>query len=81
MKNDTTNKSELQRVYIYKLHPTDSIITRNERFLNNDDSSLGGTHWTCFIVRDQKSYYSDSLGGVPDKFLLNQLAKPIIYHN
>ena len=35
----------------------------------------------CFIVKDEKSYYFDSYGGTPDKFLLNQLPKPIIYHN
>ena len=42
---------------------------------------MGRTHWTCFIVKDNKSYYSDSFGGQPDKFLLNRLPKPIIYHN
>ena len=39
------------------------------------------THWTCFIIKDKKSYYFDSFGGNPDKFLLKQLPKPIIYHN
>ena len=42
---------------------------------------MGGSHWICFIVTDKKSYYFDSFGGSPDKFLLNQLPKPIIYHN
>ena len=42
---------------------------------------MGGSHWTCFIVKDNKSYYFDSFGGQPDKFLLNQLPKPLIYHN
>ena len=42
---------------------------------------MGGTHWTCFIVKDNESFYSDSFGGQPDKFLLNQLPKPIIHHN
>ena len=41
----------------------------------------GGTHWTCFYIKDKKSYYFDSFGGNPDKFLLKQLPKPIIYHN
>ena len=27
------------------------------------------------------SYYFDSFGGQPDKFLLNQAPKPIMYHN
>ena len=34
-----------------------------------------------FIVKDNKSFYFDSFGGQPDKFLSNQLSKPIIYHN
>ena len=42
---------------------------------------MGGSHWTCFIVKDNKSYYFDSFGIHPDEFLLNQLPKPIIYHN
>ena len=31
-------------------------------------------------VKDNKSYHFDSFGGKPDKFLLNQLPKPIINH-
>ena len=42
---------------------------------------MGGSHWTCFIVKDNKSNYFDSFGGTSDKLLLNQLSKPIIYHN
>ena len=39
---------------------------------------MGGTHWNCFIIKHDKSYYFDSSGGQPDKFLLQQLPKPII---
>ena len=42
---------------------------------------MGGSQWTCFIVEDNKSFYYDSFGGQPDKLLLKQLPKPIIYHN
>ena len=42
---------------------------------------MGGSHWNCFIVKDNKSHCFDSSGGQPDKFLLKQLPKPIIYHN
>ena len=34
-----------------------------------------------FLVKDNKSYYFDCFGGQLYKFLLNQLHKPIIYHN
>ena len=42
---------------------------------------MGGIHWTCFIVKDKNSYYFDSIGVQPDKFLLKQLPKPKKYHN
>ena len=80
-KNDTMNESQLQRIYNYPIYPRDSKIYSDKGFVNIDYGSQGGSHWTCFIVKDNKSYYFDSFGGQPDKFLLNQLSKPIIYHN
>ena len=50
-------------------------------FVNIDNGSQGGTHWVDFIVKVKKSHYSESFGGAPDKFLLNQLPEPILYHN
>ena len=81
LKNDTMNESELQRVYNYSIYPRDSKKNSDRGFVKIDNGSPGGTHWTCFIVKDNKSYYFDSFGGAPDKFLLNQLPKPINYHN
>ena len=81
LKNDTMNDSQLHRVYNYPIYPRDSKIYSDRGFVNIDDGRLGGTHWVVFYVRDNKSYYFDSFGGAPDKILLNQLHKPIIYHN
>ena len=81
LKNDTMNESQLQRIYNYPIYPRDSKIYSDRGFVNIDDGSQNGTHWTVFIVKDNKSYYFDSFGVQPDKFLLNQLPKPIIYHN
>ena len=81
LKNDTMNESQLQTIYNYNIYPRDSKIISDKGFVNIDAGRLGGTHWTCFIVKDNKSYYFDSFGGQPDKFLLKQLPKPIIYHN
>ena len=81
LKDDTLNETQLQRVYNYPIYPRDSKIYSDKGFVNIDDGRRGGSHWTCFIVKDNKSYYMDSFGGAPDKFLLNQLHKPIIYHN
>ena len=44
---------------------------------------MGGTHWTCFYMKDTKSiyFYFYSFREPPDKFQLQQLPKPISYHN
>ena len=81
LKDDAMNESELQKIYNYPIYPRDSKIYSDKGFVNIDNGSQNGTHWTCFIVKDEKSYYFDSFGGQPDKFLLKQLPKPIIYHN
>ena len=39
-----------------------------------------GTHWTFFYIKDNESFYFESFGQAPDKFLLPQLPKPITYH-
>ena len=81
LKNDTVNESELQRVYKYPIYPRYTKTYSDKGFVNIDNGSMGGSHWVCFIIIDKKSYYFDSFGGALDKFLLNQLPKPIIYHN
>ena len=74
-------ESQLQRVYNYFIYPRDSKLYSDKGFVNIDNGSMGGFHWTCFIVKDNKPYYFDSFGAQPAKFLLKQLPKPIIYHN
>ena len=73
LKNDTTNESEIQRVYNYYIYPRDSKTHSSKGFVNIDNGSQSGSHWTCFIGKDNKSY--------SDKFVLNQLPKPKIFHN
>ena len=80
-KNDTMNESELQRVYDFSLYPRDSKIYSDKEFININNGEMVGFHWTCFYTEDNKSYYFDSFRGQPDKFLLDQFPKPIIYHN
>ena len=75
------NESQLQKIYSYPIYPRDSKIYSDREFINIDIGSLGRTHWTCFIVKYNKSSYFDSFGAHPDKFLLRQIPKPIIYHN
>ena len=51
LKDDTMNESELQRIYINAINPRDSKINVDKGFVNIDDSSQGGTHWTSFIIK------------------------------
>ena len=81
LKDKTKNESELKRFFNYPIYPRDSKIYSVNAFVNIDNGSMGGTHWTCFYVKNNKSYYFDRFGGHPDKFLLNQIPKPIINHN
>ena len=81
LKSDTMKDSELQRNYIYKIDIRDSKKYSEKRFVKIDNGSQGGTHWICFIVKDIKSFYIDWIGGQSDKFLLNQVPKPMMYPN
>ena len=63
LKNHTMNESQLQRICNLPIYHRDSKIYSDKGFVNIDDESQGGTHWTCFIVKDNKSFYFDSFGG------------------
>ena len=80
LKVDNMTESQLQTIYNYNILPRDSKIYSDKGFVNIDDGRMGGYYWTCFIVENNKSYYSDSIGGQPDKCIFKQLPKPIIYH-
>ena len=81
LKNDAMNESQLQKIYNYPIYPRDSKIYSDKVFVNIDDGRLNGTHWTCFYIKDNKSFYFYSFVGQPDKFLLKQLPKQKIHHN
>ena len=66
LKNDTMNEFQLQRIYNYRIYPRDSKIYSDNEFVIIDNGAQGGTHWTCFIVKDNKSFLFDSFGGQPD---------------
>ena len=56
LKKDTINEFELKRVYNYPIYPKDCKIYSARGFVNIDNGPQGGTHWTCFIVKDNKSF-------------------------
>ena len=61
--------------------PRDSKKYPDKSFVGIDNGSMGGSHWCASDVKNRKSFYFDSFGGQPDKFLPNQLHKPKIYHS
>ena len=69
--NDTMNEGDLQIIYNYPIYPRDSKIYSDRGFINIDDGSRGGSHWTCFIVKHSKSYYYDSSVVSQINFYLN----------
>ena len=75
------NESNFQRVYFYSLYPRDSKLTTDKIFINIGIGPIGGTHCKCFDNKDKKSLYSDNCRGPFDKLLLQQLTKPITFHN
>ena len=81
LKKDNMDESQLQKFYNYPIYPRSIKVYFDKGFVNLDNGSQRGTHWICFVVNNNKSFYFDSFGGQPDKILLNQLPKPIIYHN
>ena len=81
LNNDIMDESQLQTVYNYPIYPRDSKIYSDRGFVNIGNNKNGGSHWCASYIKDNKSFYFDSFGGTLDKFLLNQLPKPIINHN
>ena len=55
LKDDIMNESELQRIYRYPMYPRDSNIYSDRGFVIFDNGSMGGSQWTCFIVKDNIS--------------------------
>ena len=55
LKDQTMSESDLQKIYNYKIYPRDSKITSDRGFVNIDNGDQGGTHWVCFIIKDNKS--------------------------
>ena len=81
LQDKAMNESKLQKVYNCKIYPRGSKITTNKTIVSIGNEIMGGTHRTCSFIKEKKSFYFDSFGGAPDKFLLSQLAERLIYHN
>ena len=53
-KENTMNEGDLQRAFNYNIYRRDSKLISNKGFVNIDIGQVGGTHWVCFIVKDEK---------------------------
>ena len=50
LKDNTMNDSDLKNISNCPIYPGDSLINTNEGFINNNDASTEGSHWTCFSL-------------------------------
>ena len=55
LKVNTINESQLQKIFNYPIYPRDSKIHSDKGFVNIDDGSMNEPHWTCFILKNDKS--------------------------
>ena len=55
LKDDNMKGSQLQEVSSNPKYPKDSNIQSEKGFVNIDGGSMIGTHWTCFMIKDNKS--------------------------
>ena len=76
--NDTMKEYELKRVFIYQIKARYSKTNRDKEFVKTDNREQGGTDWTVFYIKDNKSFYFDLSGGQPYTFSLNQIPTPVI---
>ena len=81
LERDGLNRSELKKNYSFPIYPTDSIITTKQRVVNTDNGSLRETRCTSFQMKENNSFYFDSLRGHLDKLLLQQLPKQTVFHS
>ena len=50
------NEIDLQNVFNNPIYPKNSKIHSDKRFVNIDNGSKGGFHWTAFYTKDNKSF-------------------------
>ena len=56
LKNDTVNKSDMNKVFIFTIYPRDSKLHSDKGFVKIDNGSQGGTHWNYFHIGDNKPF-------------------------
>ena len=69
------NESDSRKVYSFHVYHRVSKITTDKVCVNTVNGQMGSFNWTCFYIKNNKSFYFDSFGGEPEKCLPNQLPK------
>ena len=47
-------ESQTPKTYNHPIYAQDSKIYSDKGFVNIDNDSMEGTHWTCFMIKDNK---------------------------
>ena len=81
IKENTKNENDISQVYNYPIYPRDMELYSDRGFAKIDIGLMVGHLWTCVIKKDNKSFYFDYFGTHSEKFISQQLQKPINYHN
>ena len=56
LRNATLKESEIHRLCNYPIYPRNSKIYSDKGFVNVDNGGMGGSLWTCFISKHNKSF-------------------------
>ena len=81
LEDHTMTESDFQRVYTTSILPRDSIMSTDKAFVSFDIGQTGGTHWTRFYKKYNKSFCFGSFCGQLDEVLLQQSPKPLNCQN
>ena len=72
----------ISKTFLYILYILEIGRYKSDRgFIKIHNGSMVGNHWGAIYVKNNKSFYFDSFGGAPDKFIPNHLPEAVNYHN
>ena len=71
----------IRRMFIPFFFILEILKKQDKRFTKIDSASMSGNNWMCFYIKDNSGYFFNSFGRALDEVLLNELEKPITYHN
>ena len=81
LKDNNLSEIDLTKVYNFPIYPRNNRILTAKVFVDISNGFIGRTHWTPLNMKD-KSFYFESFGVIKhDEVSLQQLPKPITFHN